>query len=306
MGIGLNTVVGSAGVLDLGYVAYFALGAYIVALLTTPNLLTCGLTPDQLSFAPLTLTCMGVVPFWIAFASAIALSAIFGVLLSLSVVRLRSDYIAIVTLGFAEIVRILLRLDDFRPLFGAGQGISDIPRPTLDLTILNPTWYIRFENDISIYYLLIAAIIAVIFIAARLNNSRIGRAWRALRADESVARASGIHSRQSKLLAYAIGAGFAGLAGAIWATHSLRVAPDDFTLQVSINVLSLVIIGGIGSIPGVILGAFLLIGVPEILTEFANYRLLVFGILLIFTIVARPYGLLPAGLRPTNMFERRI
>jgi branched-chain amino acid transport system permease protein len=305
LGIGLNTVVGSAGILDLGYVAYFAIGAYTVALMTTPNLLTCGLTPDQLAITPLPQTCAGVLPFWSAFAIAIVLSAVTGVLLSLSMLRLRSDYVAIVTLGFAEILRILLRLDDFRVLFGAGQGISNIPRPTLDLTTINPSWSLRFDSDTSIYFLLIAAIIGVIFIASRLNNSRIGRAWRALRADEAVARASGIGGRQSKLLAYAIGAGFAGLAGAISATYLLRVAPDDFTLQVSINVLSLVIIGGIGSIPGVILGAFLLIGLPEILTEFADYRLLIFGVLLIFTIIARPYGLLPAGLRPTNILERR-
>lgn len=303
LGIGLNTVVGSAGILDLGYVAYFAIGAYAVGVLTTPNLLTCGAAPEQLE--PFTQTCAGILPFWSAFAVAIALSAISGILLSLPVLRLRSDYVAIVTLGFAEIIRILLRLDDFRALFGATQGISGIPRPALDLTAINPLWLLRLDNALGIYYLLIAAIIVVIFIAARLNNSRIGRAWRALRADETVARASGIQNRSARLLAYAIGAGFAGMAGAISATNLLRVAPDDFTLQVSINVLSLVIIGGIGSIPGVILGAFLLIGLPEVLTEFADYRLLIFGVLLVFTIIARPYGLLPAGLRATNILQRR-
>jgi branched-chain amino acid transport system permease protein len=210
------------------------------------------------------------------------------------VLGLRGDYLAIVTLGFGEIIRILLRFDDFRPLFGAAQGIANIPRPTIDLSLINRDWRFEFATETSMYYLIIVAILIVIFVAARLSNSRIGRAWRAMRADEDVARASGIHLTRAKLLAFALGAAFAGIGGALSATRLYGAYPDSFTLQVSIYVLSLVIIGGMGSIPGVIVGALMLVGLPEVLRELADYRLLAFGVLLVATMLLRPQGLLPA------------
>lgn len=295
MGIGLNIVVGNAGLLDLGYVAFFAIGAYTVGLLTTPNLVTCGgLDPSALSAENVQASCTGIMTFWEAWSAAIVMSGLGGVLLGTPVLRLRGDYLAIVTLGFGEIIRIVLRFDDFSPVFGAAQGIANIPRPVIDLTTFNPAWRFVLDTEASMYYLILVSIVAVVFVAARLGNSRIGRAWRAIRADEDVAQAMGIHLTRAKLLAFAIGAAFAGLGGAISATRLFGAYPDSFTLLVSINVLSLVIIGGMGSIPGVVLGAFVLIGLPEVLRELSDYRLLAFGILLVYTMLARPQGLYPA------------
>jgi branched-chain amino acid transport system permease protein len=295
MGIGLNIVVGNAGLLDLGYVAFFAIGAYTVGILTAPSILTCGgIAPSEIATASIDTICSGRLDFWEAWLVAIAMSAVGGVLLGTPVLGLRGDYLAIVTLGFGEIIRILLRFDDFRPLFGAAQGIANIPRPTIDLSLINRDWRFEFATETSMYYLIIVAILIVIFVAARLSNSRIGRAWRAMRADEDVARASGIHLTRAKLLAFALGAAFAGIGGALSATRLYGAYPDSFTLQVSINVLSLVIIGGMGSIPGVIVGALMLVGLPEVLRELADYRLLAFGVLLVATMLLRPQGLLPA------------
>jgi branched-chain amino acid transport system permease protein len=294
MGIGLNIVVGNAGLLDLGYVAFFAIGAYTVGLLTTPNIVTCGgIDPASLPRTEIAALCSGMATFWEAWGVAVFMSGLGGILLGMPVLRLRGDYLAIVTLGFGEIIRIVLRFDDFSPVFGAAQGIANIPRPVIDLTALDPSWYFRFDSEGSMYYLILASIMAVVFIASHLGNSRIGRAWRAIRADEDVAQAIGIHLTRAKLLAFAIGAAFAGLGGALSATRLFGAYPDSFTLLVSINVLSLVIIGGMGSIPGVILGAFVLIGLPEVLRELSDYRLLAFGLLLVYMMLARPQGLYP-------------
>ncbi|MDX2140069.1 MAG: hypothetical protein SF123_18425 [Chloroflexota bacterium] len=294
MGIGLNIVVGNAGLLDLGYVAFFAIGAYTVGILTAPSILTCGgIAPSEIATASIDAVCTGRLGFWEAWLAAIAMSALGGVLLGMPVLRLRGDYLAIVTLGFGEIIRILLRFDDFRPLFGAAQGIANIPRPTIDLSLINADWRYEFSTETGMYYLIIVAILLVIFVAARLSNSRIGRAWRAMRADEDVARASGIQLTRAKLLAFALGAAFAGMGGALSATRLYGAYPDSFTLQVSINVLSLVIIGAMGSIPGVIVGALVLVGLPEVLRELADYRLLAFGVLLVATMLLRPQGILP-------------
>jgi branched-chain amino acid transport system permease protein len=279
----------------LGYVAFFAIGAYTVGLLTTPNVVTCGgVDPSTLSVEMVTVACTGIMTFWEAWIAAIVMSGIGGILLGTPVLRLRGDYLAIVTLGFGEIIRIILRFDDFSPVFGAAQGIANIPRPVIDLTAFNPSWRFVLDTEASMYYLILASIVLVVFIAARLGNSRIGRAWRAIRADEDVAQAMGIHLTRAKLLAFAIGAAFAGLGGAISATRLFGAYPDSFTLLVSINVLSLVIIGGMGSIPGVVLGAFVLIGLPEVLRELSDYRLLAFGLLLVYTMLAHPQGLYPA------------
>ncbi len=294
MGIGLNIVVGNAGLLDLGYVAFFAIGAYTIGLLTTPSILTCGgVPPEALSGELVLTTCTGIMNFWQAWIVAILASGVGGLLLGTPVLRLRGDYLAIVTLGFGEIIRIMLRYDDFSPVFGAAQGIANIPRPILDLTTLNPAWYFVFDSEASMYYLILASILVAIFVASHLGNSRIGRAWRAMRADEDVAQAMGIRLARAKLLAFTIGAAFAGLGGALSATRLFGAYPDSFSLLVSINVLSLVIIGGMGSIPGVVLGAFILIGLPEVLRELSDYRLLAFGVLLVYTMLVRPQGLYP-------------
>lgn len=267
LGLGLNIIVGLAGQLVLGYVAFFAIGAYTVAILTAPQ--PHGLTWD----------------FWITLAVAIVLSAITGILLGLPVLRLRGDYLAIVTLGFGEIIRIMLRSEVLTPLTAGPKGIRDIAGPTL--------FGKAITSDVDFLYLILIAVIIMIFITNRLQNSRAGRAWVAIREDEVAAKATGINTFQSKLLALAIGAAFAGLGGALFASRNQFTGPEDHSLMVSINVLSLVIVGGMGSIPGIILGAFALKGLPEILRELENYRMLVFGGLLVVMMIMRPEGLWP-------------
>ncbi|HYO88131.1 MAG TPA: hypothetical protein VER79_05750 [Candidatus Limnocylindrales bacterium] len=303
LGIGLNLVVGTAGMLDLGYVAFFAIGAYTVGILTTPNVLTCGgadsltLTPDNIAQV-----CSGMTSFWVAWAAGLVAAAGMGILLGVPVLRLRGDYLAIVTLGFGEIIRLIVRYDDFKAVFGAAQGIPNIPRPVIDLTALNPAWYITLTGEIGIYYLILIAIVVTAVIAARLVSSRIGRSWRAMRADEDVAQMSGVNITRAKLLAFGIGASFAGLGGAISAVRLYGSYPDSFTVLVSINVLCIIIIGGLGSAPGVILGALILVGMPEILRELADYRLLAFGALLVAAMLVRPQGLVPP--KPARLSEQ--
>ncbi len=298
MGIGLNIVVGNAGLLDLGYVAFFAIGAYSIGLLTTPSLLTCGgvpaaqIKPDQVATV-----CKGILSFWEAWPICVGMSALAGILLGIPVLRLRGDYLAIVTLGFGEIIRIIVKFDDFKPLFGAAQGIANIPRPTLDLTALNPAWQFPLTGANGIYYLVLLGILITAYVATRLSSSKLGRSWRAMRADEDVAQAMGVNLVRAKLLAFAIGAAFAGMGGAVAGTRLFGAYPDSYTLQVSINVLSLVIIGGLGSIPGVVVGAFVLIGLPEALRELSDFRLLAFGALLVGMMVLRPEGLIPPSIQ---------
>lgn len=298
MGIGLNIVVGYAGLLNLGYVAFFAIGAYAIGLLTTPSLLTCGgvapadITPDTVSTI-----CTGVMTFWQAWPLAILLSAVAAILLGIPVLRLRGDYLAIVTLGFGEIIRILVKFDDFKPLFGAAQGIANIPRPVIDLSSLNPAWVWQLTTEAGIYYLVLGGILVAAVIASRLAEARLGRSWLAMRADEDVAQAVGVNLTRAKLSAFAIGAAFAGMGGAIAGTRLYGAYPDSFTILVSINVLSLIIIGGLGSIPGVIVGSLVLVGLPEVLRELADYRLLAFGVLLVSMMLIKPQGLLPPPIR---------
>jgi len=269
LGLGLNIIVGLAGQLVLGYVAFFAIGAYTVALLTAPQ-------PHGL-----------YVNFWVTLVIAIVLSALTGLLLGLPIMRLRGDYLAIVTLGFGEIIRILLRSDLLTSFTAGPKGVRAIAGPTLFGRPLT--------SDINFLYLIILAVLASIFITNRLQNSRTGRSWMAIREDEIAARASGINTTQSKLLALAIGAAFAGLGGVLFASRNQFTGPEDHTLMVSINVLALVIVGGMGSIPGIILGAFALKGLPEMLRELENYRLMVFGGLLVIMMILRPEGLWPGG-----------
>lgn len=298
MGIGLNVVVGYAGLLDLGYVAFFALGAYTIGLLTTPSLITCGgALPKDIPVKEISTVCTGVMTFWQAWPFSVLVAGTAGVLLGIPVLRLRGDYLAIVTLGFGEIIRLIVLSNDFKPLLGAAQGITKIPGPVLDLTFLNPVWRFELGNALNIYYLIFATVLLAAFIAIRLGGTRLGRAWRAMRADEDVAQAMGVNLVRTKLLAFAVGAAFAGMGGAIFGSWLKGIFPNSFTLSVSINVLSLIIIGGLGSIPGVILGALMLLGLPEVLRELQDYRLLAFGILLVVTMLSKPEGLIPPGVR---------
>ncbi len=277
MGLGLNIVVGLAGLLDLGYVAPFAIGAYGAGLLTSPEPI-----PIQMGF-------------WPALLVSIVLAAIVRILLGLPVLRMRGDYLAIVTLGFGEIIRILIKSDMMAPYLGGPQGVRDIAGPTI--------FGIPFNSEQAYMYLIIIGIVLTILLTINLQNSRVGRAWMAMREDETVAQAMGINTLYYKLMAFATGAAFAGLGGALFASRNQYTGPADHTLMVSINVLCLLIVGGMGSIPGVIAGAFVLKGLPEILRELDLYRLLVFGALLVIMMIWRPEGLWPAPRRRLELRE---
>ncbi len=305
MGIGLNIVVGYAGLLNLGYVAFFAIGAYTIGLLTTPSLLTCGgIAPENLTPDTLVSACTGVMTFWQAWPVAILMSAFAAILLGIPVLRLRGDYLAIVTLGFGEIIRILVKFDDFKPLFGAAQGIANIPRPTIDLSSLNPSWVFQLTTEAGIYYLVLGGILIAGVVVSRLVDTRLGRSWLAMRYDEDVAQAMGVNLTRTKLSAFAIGAAFAGMGGALAGTRLYGAYPDSFTILVSINVLSLIIIGGLGSIPGAIVGSLVLVGLPEILRELSDYRLLAFGVLLVVMMLIKPQGLIPPPVRQLTEVAR--
>ncbi|NLE99561.1 MAG: leucine/isoleucine/valine transporter permease subunit [Anaerolineales bacterium] len=269
LGLGLNIVVGLAGILNLGYGAFFAIGAYTVALLTAPE-------PHGIQMN-----------FWLALPIGVILSVVFGVLLCIPVLRTRGDYLAIVTLGFGEIVRILAKSDVLTSFTGGPKGVRDIGGPLLLGRSL--------QNEFHFMYIIIIGILLAALVSHRLQQSRVGRAWMAMREDEDVAQGMGVHTLKYKILAFAIGAGFAGLGGAIFASRNRFVGPEDFTLMVSINVLCLVIIGGMGSIPGVVLGALVLKGLPEMLRELDDYRFLAFGMLLIVMMLLRPEGLWPSA-----------
>ncbi|MCB9454125.1 MAG: hypothetical protein H6672_22050 [Anaerolineaceae bacterium] len=298
MGIGLNVMIGYAGLLDLGYVAAFAIGAYTVGLLMTPSLLTCGgVNPKDIAPDQVQQVCTGVMTFWQAWPFAFLASGTVGVLLGIPVLRLRGDYLAIVTLGFGEIIRLLALSNDLKPLLGAAQGISPIPTPVIDLRSIGINFNESLGNSISIYYLFIAGAMFAAFVVYRLASTRLGRAWRSMRADEDVAQAMGIHLVRSKLLAFGISSAFAGMGGAIFGSWLQGIFPNSFTLLVSINVVSLIIIGGLGSIPGAVVGSLILIGLPEVLRELQDYRLLAFGALLVVAMLLKPDGLLPPPVR---------
>lgn len=268
LGLGLNIIVGLSGQLVLGYIAFFAIGAYTMALLNSP-------VPHNLMWG-----------FWPALILGVFLAAIAGLLLGLPLMRLRGDYLAIVTLGFGEIIRILLKSDMLTRFTGGPRGIQKISGPTL--------FGKPFASDVDFMFLIIGGVMLAVFVYSRLQHSRTGRAWLSIREDELVARASGVNTVTYKLLALAIGAAFAGLAGGIYASRNQFTGPDEHALMASINVLSLIIVGGMGNIPGTLLGAFALKGLPEILREFANFRLLAFGALLVFMMLSRPEGLIPS------------
>jgi len=267
LGLGLNIVVGYAGLLDLGYVAFFAIGAYTTAILTSP----------ELGFFSLT--------FWQALPFAVMFGILSGVILGIPVLKMRGDYLAIATLGFGEIIRILVLSDFLKPWLGGAQGAGNIPNPAIGgFQLVEPQ---------HIYYLILGGCMLVVFISIRLRDSRLGRAWMAMREDEDVAQAMGINLVATKLLAFATGAGFSALSGAIFVSKIGSVYPHSFNVMISINVICLIIVGGIGSIPGVIVGAAALVGLPELLREFAEYRYLVYGAALVAMMLLRPEGLWP-------------
>jgi len=232
-------------------------------------------------------------PFVIGIIVGIIAGMLSGIMLGIPVLRLRGDYLAIVTLGFGEIIRLLFT--NLRDYTGGPQGVLEIPRP-LPAGATGPVGYLWMV------YLVLLGVGIIAFFSTRLKQSRIGRAWSAMKSDEDIAQSMGINLVQTKLTAFAIGAAFAGLGGVLFAARQRNIYPNDFRLDVSIEVLSLVIIGGMGSIPGVIMGAIALIGVPEVLRELATYRILVFGALLVAMVILRPEGLLPA---PTAQLRER-
>ncbi|NOK85866.1 MAG: hypothetical protein GFH27_549375n44 [Chloroflexi bacterium AL-W] len=301
MGIGLNVMVGYTGLLDLGYVASFAIGAYTLGVLTTPSIVTCGGTLPATP-ADVATQCTGIMTFWQAWPICILFSGLTGMMLGIPVLRLRGDYLAIVTLGFGEITNRVIISNDFRDLLGGAQGIPAIPSPVINLTGLNPAWATTLNRSTDMYYLFLVSTVITMFVVYQLVNSRTGRAWRAIKADEDVAQAMGINLMNNKLLAFAISSAFAGLGGAVFGASVQGIFPNSFTLLVSINVLCLIIIGGMGSIPGVILGAFILIGLPELLRELDAYRLLTFGVLLVVVMLVKPEGLLPP--KPPELAEK--
>jgi branched-chain amino acid transport system permease protein len=306
LALGLNIVVGFAGLLDLGYIAFYAVGAYTYALLASPQF---GLH----------------LPFWVILPIGAAIAALFGVLLGAPTLKLRGDYLAIVTLGFGEIVRIFLN-NLSRPvnITNGPQGIARIDPFTLDgfsfgsyETFLG----LEFSGPIKYYYLLLAVALGIIVVNLRLQNSRVGRAWEAIREDEIAARAMGIDTRNLKLLAFAMGASFGGVAGGMFSAIQAFISPESFVLVESIMVVSMVVLGGMGNIWGVILGALLLSFVPEILrwtvtpiqealfgrmlVEPEVIRMLLFGLALVLVMLFRPAGLLPSAVRKRE-FEEHV
>jgi len=271
MGLGLNIAIGLAGLLDLGYVTNYAVGAYILAVLT--------------SIGPLGLF-KGTFSFWMVIPLALLAAMFAGFLFAMPVLRMRGDYLAIATLGFGEIIGKLAISDWLKPLIGGAQGVQAIPKPIFLGTEL--------KNPEQLYYIVLVASLVTLFVSIRLNNSRTGRQWMAIREDEDVATAMGIDTARAKLLAFTLSAATGGVAGAIFAAKVGTVFPNSFTVFISINVLSLIIVGGIASNPGIVVGAIVLIGMPELLREFSEFRFLLYGALLILMMIKRPQGLIPS------------
>lgn len=304
LALGLNIVVGFAGLLDLGYVAFYAVGAYTWALLASPHF---GLH----------------LPFWVILPLGSLIACCFGVLLGAPTLKLRGDYLAIVTLGFGEIVRIFMNnLNAPINITNGPQGITLIDPVAIggfsfstSSTILG----FSFSGPQKYYYLLLALVLLVIVINFRLQNSRIGRAWQAIREDEIAAKAIGINTRNIKLLAFAMGASFGGIAGGIFSAMQGFVSPESFSLLESIMILAMVVLGGMGHIPGVILGAVLLTIVPEllrytvvpvqkalfgeVLADPESLRMLIFGLALVLVMRFKPAGLWPSAARRRELAE---
>ncbi len=305
LALGLNIVVGFAGLLDLGYIAFYAVGAYLYALLASPHF---GLHW----------------PVWAVLPLGALVAGLFGVLLGAPTLRLRGDYLAIVTLGFGEIVRIFINnLNAPVNITNGPQGISQIDPVRIAGVPLSKTlevFGIGFPSVYLYYYLFLALTLLIVFVSIRLEDSRIGRAWVAIREDEIAAKACGIDTRNVKLLAFAMGATFGGVAGGLFAGFQEFVSPESFGLMESIMVLCMVVLGGMGHIPGVILGGLLLAILPEALRHGAvpmqqaafgrvlldpeSLRMLLFGLALIAVMLYRPAGLWPEARRKREFAEK--
>ena len=290
LALGLNIVVGLAGILDLGYVAFFAVGAYTTAVLTSE------ISPF---FAP------GLT--WVlSLVFVVLLAALTGLIIGAPVIRMRGDYLAIVTLGFGEIIRLLFLSDFLKPYFGGAQGILGIPGIDLGLV------YISGTDTRGIFYLVLFFCGLAVYVSWRLQASRLGRSWMAIREDEQVAEAMGINTVNSKLMAFVVGAVLASFAGAIMAARVGSVFPNSFMILISIVILVVVIVGGMGSIPGVFVGAFVLIGIlggpkqPGLLQEFGSLKLLVYGMLLVYMMLQRPEGLVPSARRTQELHQEEF
>ncbi|MBL8396870.1 MAG: ABC transporter ATP-binding protein [Candidatus Accumulibacter sp.] len=304
LALGLNIVVGYAGLLDLGYVAFYAVGAYTYALLASPH--------------------FGIhLPFWMILPIGAALACFFGVILGAPTLKLRGDYLAIVTLGFGEIIRIFMNnLNAPINVTNGAQGITLIdPIRFGDFSFAQTGHLFGFtiSGPQKYYFLLVALAIVVIVINIRLQDSRVGRAWQAIREDEVAAKACGINTRNVKLLAFAMGASFGGIAGGVFAAMQGFVSPESFSLMESITILAMVVLGGMGHIPGVILGAVLLTALPEALRygieplqrmifgrmflDPESLRMLVFGLALVLVMRFRPAGLWPSSQRRRELAE---
>jgi branched-chain amino acid transport system permease protein len=305
LAIGLNIVVGFAGLLDLGYIAFYAVGAYVYALLASPHFNI-------------------HLPFWAILPLGALVAAFFGVLLGAPTLKLRGDYLAIVTLGFGEIVRIFLNnLGSPVNITNGPRGIARIDSFRIgefNFASTQSFFGLTFSGPIKYYYLLLIVLVAVIVICMRLQNSRIGRAWEAVREDEIAARAMGINTTHIKLLAFAIGASFGGVAGGMFSAIQGFISPESFVLVESIMVLSMVVLGGMGNIGGVVLGAILLSFAPEILRFTVDplqrqlfgrslidpevIRMLLYGFALVLVMILRPGGLWPSAVRKRELAVR--
>ena len=302
LSLGLNIVVGFAGLLDLGYIAFYAIGAYVYALLASPHFNV-------------------HLPWWAILPIGAAVACLFGVLLGAPTLKLRGDYLAIVTLGFGEIVRIFLNnLSEPFNLTNGPKGITTIdPVTFMGLNFANSTSLgdLMVSGTIKYYYFLLAVLILIVIVNLRLQDSRIGRAWEAIREDELAARAMGINTRNMKLLAFAMGASFGGVAGGMFSAIQGFISPESFILTESVMVLSMVVLGGMGNVWGVILGAILLSFVPEILRYTVEplqrmifgrsiidpevIRMLLFGLAMVVMMLFRPAGLLPSAVRQREL-----
>ncbi|HWC72159.1 MAG TPA: hypothetical protein VG993_13455 [Actinomycetota bacterium] len=287
LGLGLNIVVGYAGLLDLGYVFFFTLGAYSLALLTGATLNTfIGSTEPVIAFN---------LNFYVAIPIVVLIAAFSGVLIGAPVLRLRGDYLALVTLGLGEMIVVLVTSPWLEPLVGGPNGMRDITNAAIG--------NFGFRDPKHFYYLAFAFVVLALFVSWRLANSRVGRAWTALREDEQVADAMGVSTTAYKLLAFAMGGAIGSVGGALFAVKIGSLTPASFTVLVSIQVLGIVILGGIGSLPGVITGSLVLVGLPGLLREFEEYRLLAYGAALVAVMLLRPQGLVPNVRRSRELKE---
>jgi branched-chain amino acid transport system permease protein len=302
LSLGLNIVVGFAGLLDLGYIAFYAVGAYVYALLASPHFNV-------------------HLPWWAILPIGAAVACFFGGLLGAPTLKLRGDYLAIVTLGFGEIIRIFLNnLSEPFNLTNGPKGIATIDPIRflgIDFGVTTRLGPLVFSESIKYYYFLLVVVLIVIVVNLRLQNSRIGRAWEAIREDELAARAMGINTRNMKLLAFAMGASFGGVAGGMFSSIQGFISPESFILTESVMVLAMVVLGGMGNIWGVILGAILLSFVPEILRYTVEplqrmlfgrsiidpevIRMLLFGVAMVGMMLFRPAGLLPSAVRKREL-----